>query len=45
MKLESGPTDGPYQVSIQYDELNTMINEWYPGTNTSKVTKGFPNVQ
>ena len=28
-RLESGPTDGPYQVS--------MINERYPGTNTSKV--------
>ena len=32
-------------MSIQYDELNTMINERYPGTNTSKVTKEvFPNV-
>ena len=44
-KLESGPSDGPYEVSIQYDELNTMINERYPGTNTSKFTKEvFPNV-
>lgn len=44
-KLESGPSDGPYEVSIQYDELNTVINERYPGTNTSKFTKEvFPNV-
>ena len=34
-KLESGPTDGPYQVSIQYNEL---IN-----TGTKVTRKVFPN--
>lgn len=44
-KLETGPTDGPYQVSVEFNDIDAMLNQRYPGSNTAKLIRvAFPNV-